>query len=65
MLVREQRPVGANGFDNNGLSGQSGGTQGQNSGANNQNIGSTVRNIVGNDGRGGGLNLRERLRDVR
>ena len=64
-LVRERNSVGVNNSGNNGLSGQSGGTQGQNSGANNQNIGSAVRNIVGNDGRGGGLNLRERLRDVR
>ena len=63
-LVRERNPAGANNFGNNGSSGQSGGTQGQNSGANNQNIGSAVRNIVGNDGRGGGLNLRESLRDV-
>ena len=64
-LVRERNSVGVNNSGNNGLGGQSGGTQGQNSGANNQNIGSAVRNIVGNDGRGGGLNLRERLRDVR
>jgi membrane protease subunit HflK len=64
-LVRERNSVGVNNLGNNGLSGQSGGTQGQNSGANNQNIGSAVRNIVGNDGRGGGSNLRERLRDVR